>query len=180
MFARLNIEKCSWQLTLPSSEQTKNTSFDMPIEITREYLISQRLSVTFADRFWDKVNKNSGFVPSHCPHLGQCWAWKASKFRAGYGQISRGSTYRSSMLASRASWIINCGPIPDGLDVLHKCDNPECVNPDHLFTGTHRENMDDMISKGRNFIPTQPHGEDHPSSKLTQSQVDQIRKLDLS
>ena len=76
-----------------------------------------------------------------------CWLWTGSRRRHGYGRMY--SLDRKGLSAHRVSWELFRGPIPDGLDVLHKCDNPPCVNPDHLFVGTMQDNMDDMVRKGR-------------------------------
>jgi hypothetical protein len=85
-----------------------------------------------AERFWLKVIK----------HEEGCWEWKGAKHDHGYGKIDK-------MLASHASWLIHFGPVPDGLEVCHTCDNPECTRPDHLWLGTHGDNMRDAFSKGR-------------------------------
>lgn len=76
------------------------------------------------------------------------------------------------MKAHRVSWEINCGPIPEGLGVLHHCDNPPCCRPDHLFVGTNDENMKDAAAKAR-F----PRGLDHHMGKFTVEQVLEIRSL---
>ncbi len=86
-------------------------------------------------RFWQKVQKGDG-----------CWEWQGSRNKLGYGITSlRGRAIR----AHRVSWEIVNGPIPDGLLVCHRCDNPACVRPDHLFLGTQIDNLRDMRTKGR-------------------------------
>lgn len=97
-------------------------------------------------RFWAKVNK-SGPIPAHVPHLGECWEWTAYRMaNGGYGQIR---LPKKNLSAHRASWLLTYGAIPEGMQVCHKCDNPPCVRPDHLFVGTAQDNMRDMIAKGR-------------------------------
>lgn len=111
-------------------------------------------------RFWPKVKKSTG-----------CWAWLAAKHVQGYGLIGYGVA-SMHIKAHRASWIIHFGPIPTGKCVLHKCDNPECTNPEHLFLGTQVENIRDMIQKGRLVTPK---GQNQGSAKLTDPQVLCIR-----
>jgi hypothetical protein len=77
--------------------------------------------------------------------LDECWEWSASRFNAGYGQCGH-------KLAHRVSYEYFIGQIPSGICVLHKCDNPPCVNPKHLFLGTRKDNTHDMINKGRDTI----------------------------
>ena len=91
------------------------------------------------ERFWSKVNKNAS----------GCWLWIGSMADSGYGAFSFA---RKTHGAHRASWMLHFGSIPYGLCVLHNCpdgDNPLCVNPGHLWLGTHQDNSDDMIAKGR-------------------------------
>lgn len=101
-----------------------------------------------------------------------CWIWQGCK-NNGYGQ----SSYRSRMmLTHRISWIVFNGEIPKGIDVCHKCDNPSCINPEHLFLGNAKDNVNDMWTKQRKSHK----GEKHPRCKLTLEQVKQIRYVDLA
>ncbi len=109
-----------------------------------------------ADRLQLYVNKG-GPLFNGIP----CWIWTASKDTHGYGKTGR------NIKTHRLSWEVNVGPIPPGLCVLHKCDNPPCCNPQHLFLGTKKDNSQDMSSKNRHRVPR----------KLTQFQVNEIRKL---
>ena len=102
----------------------------------------------------------------------ECWEWQGSivKDRGGYGRFhANGKSYR----AHRMSWFVHYGKWPGELYVCHKCDNPKCVRPSHLFLGTTDDNMQDMVKKGRK--PSQ-RGERHPSNKLTEMDVRKIRK----
>lgn len=84
------------------------------------------------------------------PDANGCWIWNSKKNKAGYGLIKIDGSYKR---AHRVSYELFIGEIPDGLLVCHKCDVRECINPDHLFIGTHKENTQDMISKGRGYWP---------------------------
>lgn len=107
-------------------------------------------------RFWEKVVKTDG-----------CWNWNGTKFQSGYGAIGIGGILKR---AHRVSWELKNGPITNGLHVLHKCDNPGCVRPDHLFLGTQKDNMVDKTKKGRQAPgPT--------GSKLIPEKVIELRKL---
>lgn len=75
-----------------------------------------------------------------------CWIWTGGKFGNGYGAVSLDGRH---MPAHRASYMVNVGPIPEGLWVLHRCDNPPCINPAHLWVGTHSDNAKDCYAKGR-------------------------------
>jgi len=110
-----------------------------------------------------------------------CWNWigtlKGSDKLRQYGSITVGSRLdgtRKQMSAHRFSYRVFNGEIPIGLFVCHKCDNPKCINPKHLFLGTRQDNIDDRESKGRNKTKT---GEDSNLSKLNKTQVLLIRQL---
>lgn len=109
------------------------------------------------ERFWSKVDKS-----------GSCWLWKASCYPTGYGAFGSEKVQR----AHRVAWELTFGKIPDGLYVLHHCDNPPCVNPNHLWLGTQADNLADMVKKGRAI-----YGEAIGNSKLTTGNVLRIREL---
>lgn len=111
-------------------------------------------------RFWSKVEKTDG-----------CWIWLGYPNRQGYGTIQVDGV---RVRAHRFSWSLLNGPIPDGLCVLHTCDNPSCVRPDHLFLGTNLDNIKDRMGKQRS---TGSPGETHPLARLTNEQVYEIRRV---
>lgn len=134
------------------------------------------LSEKHKTKFWSRVNKN-GSVQTHCRKLGACWEWTDAtcKGRAVF------NIKAEHFYSSRISWWMHFGQIPPGQQVLHKCDNPLCVNPDHLFLGTQAENMRDMIKKGRNVAVIKPgyapRGMKSGNAKLTDAIVLEIRAL---
>jgi hypothetical protein len=116
------------------------------------------------DRFWSKVDKSGG--------QDACWPWTRKPNTGGYGQFSigRGKNIR----VNRAAFLFSGGPIPEGLHVLHKCDNPMCCNPKHLFVGTHADNMADRSKKNRQ---ARLLGEKNPYAKLSNKQVFALKML---
>lgn len=123
------------------------------------------------ERFWEHVDRS-----------GECWLWTGKRLPRGYGQVSIHHQWR---YAHRASWELHNGPIPEGMDICHRCDNPPCVNPAHLFLGTRRDNVHDMMAKGRGAFgdrhPSRlhpenlPRGSARPESRLTEDAVRAIR-----
>jgi len=114
-----------------------------------------------AERFWECVDKT-----------GDCWLWTGTLSTHGYGLISIDSRWR---LAPRIAWELYHGELPGKKHVLHRCDNPRCVRDDHLFLGTHQDNMKDKVKKRRHY-----YGEKHQNHILTESTVKIIRASALS
>jgi len=121
----------------------------------------------FRAAFWERVAPGPG-----------CWIWSGSRIHHGYGRVKRD---RRLELAHRVAWELVNGPVPDGLCVLHHCDNPPCVNPAHLFVGTNSDNILDAVAKGRAAHQSHPErvarGEGTAAAKLTAAQVIEIRQL---
>ncbi len=121
------------------------------------------------DRFWPNVDKNGTIARVE---LGPCWTWTGPSSKHGYGRINAN---RRWTWAHRVSWELATGAAPGALDVCHRCDNPPCVRPSHLFLGTARDNAADMVAKGRN-----KHGEKAPNARLTAEMVIDIRSRPTS
>lgn len=117
---------------------------------------------TLEERFWEKVDIQS---------TGDCWNWLGAKNSGNYGVIN---INRKMVYAHRLSYELHFDKIPDRLVVGHKCDNPRCVNPQHLFLGTQQDNILDKIQKGRNGSPL---GEKSHLSKLKLEDVLVIKNL---
>ncbi|QBG78459.1 HNH endonuclease [Gordonia phage Walrus] len=101
-----------------------------------------------------------------------CWEWRGRRTSSGYGEspVRVGDIKTGEIFAHRLAYIAWNGPIPDGLLVRHQCDNPPCINPDHLLVGTHSDNTHDAVSRERHA-----HGESHGGAKLTETDVRELR-----
>lgn len=144
------------------SKTCAKCGFDMSCSGQLANRIRRLRCCTSVERFWGRVSKSGG-----------CWIYAGAKEANGYGYTQNPvGAYPKFLLAHRASWIITNGSIPDGLQVLHRCDVPACCNPAHLFLGTIADNCADKLSKHR-----QARGENTRSAKLTEAQAREILSL---
>lgn len=123
-------------------------------------------SQAYTDNFWRKVDKS-----------GECWIWLGARQRRGYGSASK---QRRNVPAHRVAYEMAFGPFRADLEICHRCDNPSCVRPSHLFAGTHLDNMRDCFAKGRHSVAAGTanpvRGEGHPAAVLTETMVHEIRR----
>lgn len=124
---------------------------------------------TLEERFWSKVDKSGG--------IEACWWWTSTRNEDGYGHFGIGKKCEK---AHRVAWWLVNSPIPEGMQVLHRCDSPSCVNPKHLFLGYNSDNVADKVAKGRqakgDAIALKLQGEKGGRAKLTEPIVLAIRK----
>lgn len=127
---------------------------------------------SYLDRFFKKIEKTKS-----------CWIWKGGLDKDGYGQFNfKENNINNHVRSHRFSYFLHKGEIPINMNILHKCDNPKCVNPDHLFIGTTQDNVNDRQRKGRsyngdNLLKIIKRGEENNMSKLKEKDIIEIRKL---
>lgn len=142
---------------------------DKHLQRLRRYGSTADRRPTFEQRFWAKVDKD-GPVPPERPELGPCWLWTAATNENGYGVMRpEGKRSGPTVKAHRISVALD-GRDPEGVCVLHHCDNPPCVNPAHLMLGTMADNTQDMLAKLRGLA-----GERNGHAKLTDGEASEIR-----
>lgn len=175
-YALVSSTGCTVELDWPDYPPgTQPASYGYP----RERFYMARVScLSLADRFWNKVKRCEHGACREC-----CWEYQGSRNKKGYGKFSvrRGAWE----IASRVAWQLIYGPLAGSVCVLHKCDNPPCCNPLHLFIGTIADNNSDMRAKGhsavgdrngaRRFPERLPRGDEHHQAKITYVIADAIR-----
>lgn len=120
-------------------------------------------------RFWGRVDKGEG-----------CWIWCGYRNSTGYGQVEKmAAGKRYVMLCHRVAWSLENGPVPEGMLILHSCDNPRCVNPGHLRVGTVQENATNRMARGRHVVSEAQRrkGPTHPAARYTQAERDEAVRL---
>ena len=137
---------------------------DLRVITPCSYTGGRNRNQTPEQRFWNIVKKGG---PD------ECWLWQGAKAGSGYGVLN---IHKRNVYAHRISYMLHYGAIPEGRQVCHKCDNPACCNPDHLFTGTQYDNVHDQLAKGRRMSGDRK-GERAGCVKLTNSEVLTIREL---
>lgn len=135
----------------------------------RHRLLARHIVLPIAERFWAKVEKAAPGVGVHC------WVWTGFRNAKGYGHFGANG---KRFIASRFAWAITYGPIPVGLCVCHRCDNPPCVRPDHLFLGTISDNNQDAARKGR--LKRWQQGENNGRAKLNLRQALEVQARALA
>lgn len=128
------------------------------------------LTPVVMERYWAKVDKN-GPLWQGTP----CWVWTSACTKRGYGQLGVKMGVRHVKMYAHRIALLIAGRMADGMESCHKCNNPPCVNPDHLYPGTHEQNMMQAWTEGLIPKPCPPIGELQWNARLTDSQVAQLR-----
>jgi len=148
-----------------------SSSWSIPSRMRSATMTKRRLTghrnrppwIPFDEWFWSWVDKSGG--------NNACWPWTRTLNRAGYGQVRYG--HKNKVGAHRVAWELSNGtPVPDGLEVLHSCDQPACCNPSHLRPGTKPDNVRDRVSRGRSA-----RGERHGKTVITLDQANEVKRL---
>lgn len=126
------------------------------------------MNKTLEERFWEKVDK----TPGHGPN-GDCWVWTGARNPKGYGNFSSNKRF---FKAHRHAWSLFNGEIPKNIFVCHRCDNPSCVRPEHLFLGSNQDNLHDASLKGRMSSWQRAQGEANGNSRIDRRAVRAIRE----
>lgn len=155
--------QCGCGQKTPISNKTSSRDGTVKGQHVR-YITGHQCRRSPEERFWEKIDKRG---PD------ECWPWLAGSDQRGYGSFWDGEHFGK---AHRYSYKLANGDFADELDCLHRCDNPPCCNPAHLFLGTAKDNVDDMVSKGRARGKVQ-YGVDNPKAKLAVEDVLHIRDL---
>jgi DNA-binding MarR family transcriptional regulator len=159
----------------PSCVNPEHLFIGTPADNTKDAINKNRLKFPPCTKKNNKGKHNplERFNKKYYINENNCWIWMGKKNNYGTFLLNG-----KNIAAHRASWILFKSPIPNNMLVCHQCDNKTCVNPEHLFLGTHKDNAQDCIIKKRNIMQTNPEkikkGEEHPCSKLTEKQVLEI------
>lgn len=145
--------ECGGEYYLPPSHRAKSSYCSRPCRAKGQ---AKWQAKDLSDRFWSKVNKTA-----------TCWLWTGAKLKTGYGSIR---IDHKAVRAHRVAYELLVGEIPDGGLILHSCDTPLCVNPDHLRIGDKRANTHDAIERGQHVV-----GEDHYRAKIPNHAIATIR-----
>lgn len=147
--------------------------------VNKKYIHPRKDKVKIPDRRFkwstateeQKIDRLKNIFNSHVIISEGCWGWSGKLHKSGYAVMVMGSDHKQ-VGSHRISWLIHNGEIPDDKLVLHKCDNPSCTNPNHLFLGSYQDNTLDMVNKGRSKFSGVPS-----SSKLNIEKVKKIKEL---
>jgi hypothetical protein len=164
---RYKVHRVSWMIhygSIPENKDVKRKCKNRSCVNPEHLFLADKTNVSdtrdLKTRFFENVKKTKG-----------CWLWSGNLNTDGYGVLTVKNKKPKQQKAHRLSYEIHKGKIPKGLIICHKCNNPSCVNPKHLYAGTHKQNSRDMVVSGHS-----QRGEKHPQSVLTKEKVIEIRR----